>query len=82
MTVASKIFEEYNSTHPNVHIDFQQQDFTQFATKLKTGMMSGEGPDFAISYIGGFVTGLQADGMLVPISSEAERLGVDIDFGG
>lgn len=82
VTVASKIFEEYNSTHPNVHIDFQQQDFTQFATKLKTGMMSGEGPDFAISYIGGFVAGLQADGMLVPISSEAERLGVDIDFGG
>lgn len=81
VTIASKIFDEYNSTHPNVHIDFQQQDFNQFATKLKTGMMSGQGPDFAISYIGGFVTGLQADDMLVPISAEAERLGVDIDFG-
>lgn len=82
VTVASKIFDEYNSTHPDVHIDFQQQDFNQFATKLKTGMMSGQGPDFAISYIGGFVTGLQADDMLMPISAEAERLGVDIDFGG
>lgn len=82
VTVASNIFEEYNATHPNVHIDFQQQDFNQFATKLKTGMMSGEGPDFAISYIGGYVTGLQADDMLVSISGEAKRLGVDIDFGG
>lgn len=81
VTVASKIFDEYNSTHPGVHIDFQQQDFNQFATKLKTGMMSGQGPDFAISYIGGFVTGLQADDMLTPISAEAQRLGVDIDFG-
>ncbi len=43
VTVASKIFDEYNSTHPDVHIDFQQQDFNQFATKLKTGMMSGQG---------------------------------------
>lgn len=82
VTVASKIFDEYNSAHADVHIDFQQQDFNQFATKLKTGMMSGEGPDFAISYIGGFVTGLQADDMLVSVSGEAERLGVDIDFGG
>lgn len=82
VTVASKIFDEYNETHPDVHIDFQQQDFNQFATKLKTGMMSGQGPDFAISYIGGFVTGLQADGMLTSISGEAERLGVEIDFGG
>lgn len=80
VTVANKIFDEYNAANPNVHITFQQQDFSQFATKLKTGMMSGQGPDFAISYIGGFVTGLQADGMLTPISSEAERLGVDIQF--
>lgn len=82
VTVASLIFDEYNQTHPDVHIDFQQQDFNQFATKLKTGMMSGQGPDFAISYIGGFVTGLQADDMLVSISGEAARLGVNIDFGG
>lgn len=81
VTVANKIFDEYNAANADtVHITFQQQDFSQFATKLKTGMMSGQGPDFAISYVGGFVTGLQADGMLMPISSEAERLGVDIQF--
>lgn len=80
VSVAEKIFAEYNSTHPNVNIDFQQQDFNQFATKLKTGMVSGQGPDFAISYVGGFVTGLQADDMLVSISGEGKRLGVDISY--
>lgn len=82
VNVAQAIFDEYNATHPEVEIEFQQQDFNQFATKLKTGMISDQGPDFAISYIGGFVTGLQADGMLLSISEEAERLGVDIDFAG
>ncbi len=82
VTVASQIVDEYNEMNPHVNIDFQQQDFNQFATKLKTGMMSGEGPDMAISYVGGFVTGLQADDMIVSISGEAERLGVDIDFAG
>ncbi len=82
VNVAKEIFDEYNAAHPEVQIEFQQQDFNQFATKLKTGVASGEGPDFAISYVGGFVTGLQADGMLLPISGEAKRLGVEIDFAG
>lgn len=80
VNVAMRIFNEYNAANPNVNIDFQQQDFNQFATKLKTGIMGEQGPDFAISYVGGFITGLQADDMLVPISAEARRLGVPIDF--
>lgn len=82
VAVARSIFDTYNAEHPEVHISLEQQDFNQFATKLKTGMMSDDGPDFAINYVGGFVTGLQADGMLMPISAEAARLGVDINFAG
>ena len=82
VNVAMKIFNEYNAANPNVHINFQQQDFNQFATKLKTGMISEQGPDFAVNYVGGFITGLQADDMLVPISAEARRLGVNINFAG
>lgn len=46
--VAKAMVDEYNAANPNVHIEFVQQDFAQYGTKLKTGVTSGNGPDIAI----------------------------------
>lgn len=80
VAVAKSIFDEYNRQHPGVRISFQQQDFNQYYTKLKTAILGGTGPDFAVSHIGGFVTGLQAEGNLLPLKETAEKHKVNLPF--
>ncbi|UJF34819.1 ABC transporter substrate-binding protein [Paenibacillus hexagrammi] len=80
VAVAKSIFDEYNQEHPNVKISFQQQDFNQYYTKLKTSILGGTGPDFAVSHVGGFITGMQADGNLLPLDEAAAKYKVDLQF--
>lgn len=80
VTVAKKMVDEFNTEHPNITIKFEQQDFSQYATKIKAGITSGTGPDVAIQYVGGFIQGMQEDGQLQSISQLAKDTGVSIDF--
>jgi multiple sugar transport system substrate-binding protein len=77
---AKSVFDEYNQTHPKVKVEFQQQDFNQYYTKLKTAILGGTGPDFAISHVGGFITGLQAEGNLLPLDEAAKKYKVNLKF--
>jgi multiple sugar transport system substrate-binding protein len=40
-----KLIKEYESSHPNVQIDYQQIPNTEFATKMLTALSNGSGPD-------------------------------------
>lgn len=82
VTVARKIVDEYNSTHPNVTIDFVQQEFSQYSTKFKTAIANGTGPDLAVQYVGGFIDSMKNDGLIQSISALAESVGVEIDYAG
>lgn len=79
---AQSIFDEYNKLKEkdNVKITMQQQTWDQYYTKLKTAIMGGTGPDFAISHIGGNITSMQNDGILVPIDEMAKKYNVNIQF--
>ena len=79
-TIAQAIFDEFNSLNPNIKIEFQIQDNAQYYTKLKTSILAGTGPDFAMSHVGGFLTGMANEGSLVPIDELNTKYGVGIQF--
>lgn len=82
VTVARKIIDEYNETHPEVFIDFVQQEFSQYSTKFKTAIANGTGPDLAIQYVGGFIDSMKNDGLIQPVNQLAATAGIDIDYSG
>lgn len=82
VTVARKIVDEYNENHPDVFIDFIQQEFSQYSTKFKTAIANGTGPDLAIQYVGGFIDSMKNDGLIQPVNKLAETAGIEIDYDG
>lgn len=79
-TMGQKIFDEYNQKNPNVKIQFQQQDNAQYYTKLKTAIMAGTGPDFAMTHIGGFLTGMAKEGNVLPMDELNTKYNAGIQF--
>jgi len=78
--IAKDIFDEYNKKNTKVKIKFQQQDFNQYYTKLKTSILGGTGPDFAVAHVGGFISGLQAENNLIALDDAAKKYKVNINF--
>lgn len=79
-TMGQQIFDEYNQKNPNVKIEFQQQDNAQYYTKLKTAIMAGTGPDFAMSHVGGFLSGMAEEGNILPLDELNTKYNSGIQF--
>ena len=78
--IAKSIFDEYNQKNHKVKIQFLQQDFNQYYTKLKTAIIGGTGPDFAVAHVGGFISGLQAEDNLLALDEAAKKYKVKLNF--
>lgn len=86
----AKQVEEYNSTHPDVHITLEQIPWDDYiGTKMATAFASGEGPDIFEVFPGSILKYANA-GMLAPMNeylteeqladfSEASIEGVTVD---
>lgn len=77
--ILKKIVEEFNATSDTIYVRNMTQDWGQYYTKLRTAALGGTSPDIAISHADN-VLGLYEAGILMPIDSEMERLGVEFDF--
>lgn len=77
--VLVSIIDEFNKSQNEIFVVNMTQDWGQYYTKLRTAVLGGTSPDLAISHADS-VKGMYEAGMLLPIQTEMERLGVEFNF--
>ena len=75
----AQMIQEFNDSQDKYEVVGTTLEWGAYYTKLRTSVLGGESPTFAISHYP-YVPALAKDGLLVPIDDYAESLGYTIEY--
>ncbi len=75
----TEMIEQFNQSQSDYVVTGVSLEWNSYYTKLKTSVLGGESPTFAISHYP-YVPSLAKDGIIVPLDDYAAKLGIDIEY--
>ncbi|WP_077328862.1 ABC transporter substrate-binding protein [Virgibacillus siamensis] len=73
-----EIVQKFNSTHPDIKVNYIQLPFDDYYTKLVTGIAAGKAPDVAVSHISRLPQLVEL-GVVSSLNTAAQKQGIQWD---